>query len=134
MFSFTHNLNIISRCTKMERGAALKEYGLCGGQAMYLFRLCHEPGLSQDELARRLYVNKSNVARQVARLEQQGYVIRKSSQEDKRVQLVYPTEKAIELLPFLQGMVRNWNQYLLEGLIEKISQRARDYIEKEVGW
>ena len=129
----------------MERGAALKEYGLCGGQAMYLFRLCHEPGLSQDEVARRLYVNKSNVARQVARLEQQGYVIRKSSPEDKRVQLVYPTEKAIELLPFLQGMVRNWNQYLLEGLteeekekleavMEKISQRARDYIEKEVGW
>ena len=61
------------------------------------------------------------------------------------MQLVYPTEKAIELLPFLQGMVRNWNQYLLEGLteeekekleavMEKISQRARDYIEKEVGW
>lgn len=87
----------------MERGAALKEHGLCGGQAMYLFRLCHEPGLSQDELARRLYVNKSNVARQVAKLEQQGYVMRKSSPEDKRVQLVYPTEKAIKLLPSCRG-------------------------------
>lgn len=57
--------------------------------------------------------------------------MRKSSPEDKRVQLVYPTEKAIELLPFLQGMARNWNQYLLEGLTEEEKEKIMKQLWKK---
>lgn len=35
MPSFTHSLNIIGRCTQMQRGAVLKELGVCGGQVPY---------------------------------------------------------------------------------------------------
>ena len=43
MPSFTHSLNIIGRCTQMQRGAVLKELGVCGGQVPYLLRLCRCP-------------------------------------------------------------------------------------------
>ena len=64
MPSFTHSLNIIGRCTQMQRGAVLKELGVCGGQVPYLLRLCRCPGLTQEELAKALYFNKSTVTRQ----------------------------------------------------------------------
>ena len=63
MPSFTHSLNIIGRCTQMQRGAVLKELGVCGGQVPYLLRLCRCPGLTQEELAKALYFNKSTVTR-----------------------------------------------------------------------
>ena len=70
MPSFTHSLNIIGRCTQMQRGAVLKELGVCGGQVPYLLRLCRCPGLTQEELAKALYFNKSTVTRQIAALEE----------------------------------------------------------------
>ena len=121
MPSFTHSLNIIGRCTQMERSDKLKRLGGCGGQVPYLLRLCRRPGLSQEEIAQALYLNKSSVARQI------------------------PTEKALSMLPLLVETVRGWNDYLLDGMdaderaqleaiMERISARARAYIEREVGW
>lgn len=145
MPSFTHSLNIIGRCTQMERSDALKEYGICGGQVPYLLRLCRCPGLSQEELARALYLNKSSVARQIANLERAELVYRRPSPDDRRRLLVYPTEKALSLAPKLIETVRSWNDYLMDGLSEaereqleammaRVSERARAYIEREVGW
>ena len=145
MPSFTHSLNIIGRCTQMERSAVLKELGVCGGQVPYLLRLCRCPGISQEELARALYFNKSTVTRQIAALERQGLVRRELSPEDRRRQLVYPTERALEIAPKIRELVCGWNDYLLadlteeerlqlQALMERVSQRARDYIDREVGW
>ena len=145
MPSFTHSLNIIDRCTQMERSAVLKELGVCGGQVPYLLRLCRCPGISQEELARALYFNKSTVTRQIAALERQGLVRRELSPEDRRRQLVYPTERALEIAPKIRKLVCGWNDYLLadlteeerlqlQALMERVSQRARDYIDREVGW
>ena len=145
MPSFTHSLNIIGRCTQMERSAVLKELGVCGGQVPYLLRLCRCPGISQEALARALYFNKSTVTRQIAALERQGLVRRELSPEDRRRQLVYPTERALEIAPKIRELVCGWNDYLLadlteeerlqlQALMERVSQRARDYIDREVGW
>lgn len=145
MPSFTHNLNITARCTQAQRGEQLRDFGVCGGQIPYLLRLCRCPGLSQEELARALYVNKSTAARQIAHLEKAGYVERRPSPDDRRRLLVYPTEAALALLPRLREIIGQWNDYLLEDftdaerlqlqtMMERVSTRARAYVEREVGW
>ena len=145
MPSFVGNLNRISRCTQMQRGGKLKKYGICGGQVPYLLRLCRFPGLSQEEVARALYVNKSTAARQIANLEKAGLVERRPSEEDRRKLLVYPTQRALELQPEIREMVVSWNSYLLEefseeeqallqSMMDRVACRAQAYIEREVGW
>lgn len=145
MPSFTYNLNIVGRCTQMQRGEKLRSHGLCGGQVPYLLHLCRCPGLSQEQIARALYVNKSTAARHIANLEREGYVERRPSPDDRRRMLVYPTETALALLPEIRETVRGWNDYLLEefsedereqlqAMMERVSARARAYIEREVGW
>jgi len=88
-----------------------------------------------------LFVNKSNAARQLADLEKNGFVARRQG-EDKRVLLVYPTEKAIETRPKIIAILTNWNNYLTEGFSEEeteklndmlglILERAKAYVERK---
>lgn len=145
MPNFTHSLNIIGRCTQMQRGQALKELGVCGGQVPYLLRICRTPGLSQEEMARGLYVNKSTAARVIANLEKNGYVERRPSAEDRRRLLLYPTDKALDALPQVRESVHGWNDYLLEefteeekealvSMMNRVSKRAQAFIQREGAW
>ena len=96
------------------------------------------PGISQDKLAKRIYINKSNVTRNLAYLESCGYVERRQKDTDKRVTEVYPTEKAMEILPTVQNMLREWNNYLTEdfseeememfmSMLSRLARKAADY-------
>ena len=145
MAAFTHNLNIVVRCTQMQRSHKLNPLGICGGQVPYLLRLCREPGLTQEEIAEALYVNKSTAARQVNSLERAGFVERRVSAEDRRCMRVYPTDRALAALPQLRETVQEWNEYLLDGfteseratllqMMERVAGRAQAYIQREVGW
>lgn len=145
MAGFTHNLNIVGRCTKMQRSQRLKPLGLCGGQVPYLLRLSHTPGLTQEELARALYVNKSTAARAVTNLEKSGFVERRPRPDDRRCLQIFPTEKALAALPEIRSTLGDWTTYLLAdfteneretliSMMERVSARARAYIEREVGW
>ena len=145
MPNFTHSLNVVGRCTQMQRNQALKEIGICGGQVPYLFRICRLPGITQEELARGLYVNKSTAARVITNLEKAGYVERRPSSEDRRCLQLFPTEKALEALPKVRDVVSGWNNYLLDeftedekealvSMLARVSKRAQAYIQREGVW
>lgn len=91
-------------------------YGLKACHASYLMEICATPGISQDKLAQRICINKSNVARQAAALEEDGYIRRTPSQTDKRVMELYPTEKTLAVLPEIEQILKDWDAALMEGL------------------
>ncbi len=136
------NINIIGRCAGIFRSDRLKDTGLGACHHSYILAVCRNPGISQDELAREICINKSNVTRHLAALEESGYVERKPSEHDKRVTLVFPTEKALGILPTVRSVIKEWNEYLTEGMDEeelerfaltlsRIAERARQYSERE---
>lgn len=142
MPKFMKNINIIGRCAGMFRSDKLKDTGLGACHHSYILAVCRNPGISQDELAREICINKSNVTRHLAALEESGYVERKPSEQDKRVTLVFPTEKALDILPTVRSVIREWNEYLTEGMDEeelerfaltlsRIAERARQYSDRE---
>lgn len=92
-------------------------------------------------MAKHICVDKSNVARQLAYLEKEGFVERRQSPSDGRVILVYPTQKAFDVLPEVKRVTAFWNEYItqdltkeekesLSGVLEKIVCRARSYFEE----
>ena len=130
----------ISRCGVQYRSDNLAQFGLKSIHASYLTEICANPGISQDRLARIICINKSNVARQVATLEEEGFIIRKPSIADKRVMELYPTEKTLELLPQISQVQTQWEACLTQDLTEeehalfskilsRIKDRASDYME-----
>lgn len=63
----------LTRCGTQYRTEKLAPMGLKACHASYLLEICREPGISQDRLARRICINKSNIARQVAVLEEGAF-------------------------------------------------------------
>lgn len=112
-------LMAIARCGRQYRDEAMAAFGLRGCHVGYLTRICANPGVCQDQLAKQMLLNKSNVARQAAVLEEQGYITRVSSDADKRMLLLYPTEKAQQLLPKLQEIVAGWDGIISRDMTEE---------------
>jgi DNA-binding MarR family transcriptional regulator len=140
MSQIIRDITEIARCGAQYRSDNLAALGLKGCHASYLTEICANPGLSQDRLARLICINKSNVARQVATLEEEGFIIRKPSIADKRVMELYPTEKTLELLPQISQVQTQWEACLTQDLTEeeqalfskilsRMKDRASDYME-----
>ena len=130
----------ISRCGVQYRSDNLAQFGLKSIHASYLTEICANPGISQDRLAKLIFINKSNVARQVAALEEEGFVRRVPSAADKRVMELYPTEKTLEIVPRINEMLLCWEncithdlseeeKELITALLGKMSSRAARYME-----
>ena len=130
----------IARCSVQYRADQLAPMGLKSCHASYLTEICAHPGISQDKLARLICLNKSNVARQAAILEEDGFITRRPSPLDKRVMELYPTQKTLDLLPEISQILKCWEGCIgstlseeeigqLSGLLEKMKTRATNYME-----
>lgn len=119
MPALMYHLTKISRVAAQYRTEQLAPLGLKACHGSYLFAICRCPGITQDQLARRIFINKSNVARQLAVLEDDGFVERRPSPEDKRAMTVYPTQKALDVLPEISRIFREWESMVAQDLTEE---------------
>lgn len=107
------------RCSILYRNDKLEDEGLNGYQHTYILRICENPGISQEQLAKMIYINKSNVTRQLALLEQNGFITRYPSEKDKRVMQVFPTQRSFDIYPKVYNLLSDWNSYLTEDFTEE---------------
>ncbi len=140
MHPFMRQISITYRCAMRYRERELADTGLAGHQTPYLTALHRRPGITQEELARELNVNKSTVTRQLLVLEEKGYIFRENDPNDKRSQLVYPTEQTEELISRIFACYGDWSDYLtqdlsdaeqaeLSRLMDHIAKRADAYVK-----
>lgn len=140
MPGFMKNINQIARCAEQYRADKLAPLGLTGCQFSYILHVCREPGISQEQLARQICIHKSNVARQLAQLEESGFVRRLPGKKDRRTVLVYPTDKAEAAYPQVRQVLGEWSRYITGNLceeekeilfviLEKMRARAGAYLE-----
>lgn len=130
MSQLVKDITEVTRCGAQYRADQLAPMGLKGCHASYLEEICADPGISQDKLAGRICINKSNVARQIAVLEEEGFVTRTPSVTDKRIMELYPTEKSRELLPQIKQILQNWENCLTQDLSEEEVRIVADALMK----
>ncbi len=144
MDSLMKYINRIHRCAGQYRSVRIPKAELAQHQHIYIFHICRQPGISQEQLAKRVCVTKSNVTRQLNSLEHQGYVKRIPDKEDRRVLQVYPTCQAEALYPDILRVMREWNALLFAELsaeeknqliqmLERIMNRAVRAVEGKDG-
>ena len=119
MPSISRYIMTIARCSNQFRSERLQGTGLCGRHCAYILCVCRAPGTTQDAIAKEIYVNKSNVTRQLAALEQEGFVERRPCETDSRAMEVYPTEKALAVLPQVRAVLQEWNAYITADFSEE---------------
>ena len=133
MSEIIRNVTEIVRCTSQYRTEYLAPMGLKSCHASYLTEICANPGISQDKLASIICINKSNVARQVAILEEDGFITRTPSTTDKRIMQLFPTQKTLDLLPRISRILTGAEEYLTQDLsaeekvlLSKLVERLKD--------
>ena len=140
MSTVMRKINILSRSEGVYRTDRLDIPELKSWHHTYILAICGNPGLSQDELAKHISVNKSNVARNLTHLEENGYVRREVCKTDRRITNVFPTEKMLGIFPKVKKITLEWNNFLAEDLtpaefenfqaiLEKLTQKASVYME-----
>lgn len=140
MSQIIRDITEIARCGAQYRTDRLAPMGLKGCHASYLTQICAHPGISQDKLAKLICINKSNVARQAAVLEEEGFVTRIPSTTDKRIMELHPTQKTLDLLPEISCILKCWEGCItsdlteeeldqLTALLAKMKSRATDYMD-----
>ena len=131
----------ITRISVQYRTDAFAPMGLKACHGSYLQEICSRPGISQEQLAERICINKSNVARQAAALEEGGFIERRPCDTDRRIMRLFPTDKTLRLLPEINRIMDAWQeqltqdlsrdeQALLEIMLLKMRRRATAYMEE----
>lgn len=124
------DLATIGRYLRRQRTGYMAPLGLKGLHARLLIHVLESPGISQDGLAQTAGFDKSNIARQVAVLEEAGYIRRNPATSDKRVLELTPTEKTLALQPQLLAAMEQWEEKLLAKLTPEEKRQLTGLLEK----
>ncbi len=95
-------IGTIARSLDSIANIEFREHALAKGQYIYLVRIAENPGLIQEQLSEMVAVDRSTVARSVQKLEQNGFVRREVSDDNRKNKCLYATEKGHEIARWLQ--------------------------------
>ena len=110
------------KITKIAREAeklvlrTLREKDVGTAEIDLIHALRHNPGCTQAALAELLHADKAAIARRTRNLETKGYLVRKDAPNDRRSQLLYPTEKAEGLKASKAEIEAAFYEYLTSAL------------------
>ncbi|OCT15016.1 hypothetical protein A8709_12920 [Paenibacillus pectinilyticus] len=136
-------VSLIYRYGQMYIGDHLKHFEIGRGQHIFLNALYKEDGLTQEELADYLKIDKGTTAKALKKLEEQGYILRNVSERDKRCNEVFLTEKARGIKEDVRKVLTDWRERLTFGMsdeekdmalviLEKMGHNAAHFAEEEV--
>ena len=111
-------LREIERTRRSYMDRELKRIGLQGDMYLYLLQISRLPGISQDQLAGELLVEKGNVARNAKKLCDLGYIVRETSVSDKRLYELFLTEKGTAATSEVRRVLVRWHQTVTSGMDE----------------
>lgn len=90
-----------------------EKYSIGSGQFMFLVNLYQNDGISQEELAEVLNIDKGTTARAIKKLVDEGLIRREKDEKDKRAYKLYITTKAEDIKEDIFSILREWEEVLL---------------------
>ena len=101
------SISILYRKSHIWLNKECENYGLTAPQALVIMIVCDYEVLSQEEITRRLSLDKSVIAKTVNKLVQNGFLVRSVNKTDKRFYDISPTKKAAELYTCIKDEIEN---------------------------
>lgn len=103
------------------------------GQFPFMLAVLRSPGMTQEQLSDFLGMDRGTTARSLAALETQGFVLRIADEQDKRVNHIFPTDKAIDCRERLFEISESIHEVLFEGFsAEEKDQLCRCLIRMQI--
>lgn len=113
------SISILYRKSHMWLNNRCLQHNLTAAQAVVILIICDFKMLTQDEITKRLALDKSVIAKTVTKLEELGFLIRTTNAKDKRTFDIQPTEKSWEVYPFIKEEIEATFQRMTPKMTEK---------------
>lgn len=128
--SISRFLSCLYRHTQMYFDRQLSQFELSYGALSFLMVLFHHDGIHQEEISRRLAIDKATTARAIHKLMESGYVRRETDPGDRRAYYIFLTEKGLILKPELKQLSRKWSDQLTSGFALEEKEQVFQLLEK----
>ncbi len=122
--------NNIYRCTQTYIDKRLKKFGLTTGSYPYLIILNTNEGISQNDISRKLNVDKAMSARTIKKLVELEYVRKEENIDDVRAYKLYITDKGKYLIPEVIKIIDTWINILIQDNEKKEVKTSMEFLEK----
>ena len=99
------SISILYRKSHIWLNDSCTPYDLTAAQAVVILMVCDFVILTQDDITKRLGLDKSVIAKTVTKLVERGFLIRRGNPKDKRTYTIQPTEKAWKVYPFVKEQI-----------------------------
>lgn len=99
-------------------------------QGKILFVISRYKEFSINDLCTELSLSKSTLTSMLDRLEDKGYILKRSSEKDKRITLISNTKKADESIHIFNDVITKMNSKFYDGFEEEDIKRFENYLEK----
>lgn len=111
--------NITSKHASVYLDEKLSKFDLCSTHRVFVKRIYEKPGITRDTIKNIAHVHPSNVTRAIDYMEEKGYITKSLKEDDKRICLLYPTDKLKEVYDVLIEAEKEWTNIITEGLSEE---------------
>lgn len=122
--------SIIHRTRMMYLNNELKRFNVTSSQFIYLIGLYKKEGQTQEDLANHFFIDKGTVARGVKKLEDNGFICRRTDPENRRRYLLYLTEDGMALMPDIINIIKDWENSINEDLSNEEKERIKEILKK----
>lgn len=139
--SFLINLSLLNRNVQKYFDKVLARYDIGSGQLLYLFYINEHEGITMQEVARIVEVDKGTTTKSIQKLIEQDYVQSRTDEKDHRIKRLYTTQRAASIMSSLYDLRNECRRKLAKGLdmdgfeamLDKVCTNSRMYLNPEPG-
>ncbi|WP_203619751.1 MarR family winged helix-turn-helix transcriptional regulator [Apilactobacillus nanyangensis] len=131
-------IGVIARSLDSISNIEFKEYELSKGQYLYLVRIGENPGIILQQLCEMICVDKTTGSRAVNNLVKANLIRKEISENNRKNQLLYLTEKGREMYGIVDRENKYSNEVALSGfsaserkLFNQLLNKAKDNVVKD---
>ncbi|MCP4114516.1 MAG: MarR family transcriptional regulator [Desulfobacteraceae bacterium] len=129
--SFGYRFALLYRLICSLSSEKMNRLGISTSQIPFLSELFLADGpLTQDQLSKRVVIDKAATARGLMQLENLGLVVRKVNPENRRQKLVSPTPKARELETDFYNALRSSSEIFVRGFSKAEKEQALSLLDR----
>ena len=117
------SISILYRKSHIWLSNGCAQHDLTAAQAVVILIVCDFKVLTQDDITKRLSLDKSVIAKTVMKLEETGFLLRTTNAKDKRTYDIRPTERAWNVYPAIREQI--------DSCFQRMTQRMTDTEREE---
>lgn len=108
----------------------MKDLDINSSECCFLTTMYNNGNISQDELCKKLLIDRAAIARTIKSLEEKNYISRSKDNRDKRINRIKLTNKGIEIKERLLYLNNSWGDMVADNIDDETFNKVIDIIKQ----